>query len=61
MQNEECRMQNDGTEPEEEGAMPERPQALKERTTAFALRIIKMYSALPEGAVAQVLGKQALR
>ncbi len=34
---------------------------LKERTRAFALRVIKLYSALPTAAAAQVLGKQLLR
>ncbi len=34
---------------------------LRERTTAFALRIIRMYSALPKTTEAQVLGKQVLR
>jgi len=34
---------------------------LKERTKAFALRIIRLYSALPNTTVAQVLGKQILR
>jgi four helix bundle protein len=34
---------------------------LKERTRTFALRVIKLYSALPTSAVAQVLGKQLLR
>jgi four helix bundle protein len=42
--------------------MSERPKDLKPRTKTFALRIIKMYSALPKtDAVAQVLGKQVLR
>jgi|SRR5580692_6138623 four helix bundle protein len=42
--------------------MGEKPQHLKLRTKAFALRIIRMYSSLPRNnAVAQVLGKQALR
>jgi len=42
--------------------MSEQRRDLKPRTKAFALRIIRMYSALPKsGAVAQVLGKQALR
>jgi four helix bundle protein len=36
-------------------------QDLRERTKAFALRIIKMYCALPKTQVAQILGKQALR
>ncbi len=30
---------------------------LRERTKAFALRIIRMYSALPNTTVAQVIGK----
>ncbi len=34
---------------------------MKARTRAFALRVIKLYSALPTTAVAQVLGKQLLR
>ncbi|MBE7384529.1 MAG: four helix bundle protein [Leptolyngbya sp. SIO1E4] len=37
------------------------PADLKERTKAFALRIIRLYSALPKTTVAQVLGKQILR
>jgi four helix bundle protein len=42
--------------------MKEQPQDLKIRTTAFALRIIRMYSKLPKSdIVAQVLGKQVLR
>lgn len=34
---------------------------LRERTKAFALRIIKLYTALPKSTEAQVLGKQVLR
>jgi four helix bundle protein len=34
---------------------------LKERTKAFALRVIRLYAALPNTSVAQVLGKQVLR
>lgn len=34
---------------------------LRSRTKQFALRIIRMYSSLPQDQVAQVLGKQALR
>jgi four helix bundle protein len=34
---------------------------LKPRTKAFALRIIKMFAALPKNTIAQVLGKQVLR
>jgi four helix bundle protein len=37
------------------------PSDLKDRTKAFALRIIRLYSALPTSSVAQVLGKQVLR
>lgn len=38
-----------------------RMQNLRDRSKAFALRVIRMYSALPKETVAQVLGKQALR
>src|SRR2546425_1015039 len=42
--------------------MEMKPQDLKIRTKAYALRIIRMYSALPKSdAVDQVLGKQVLR
>jgi four helix bundle protein len=41
--------------------MPDRAKDLKLRTKEFALRVIRMYSALPKQTVAQVLGKQALR
>ena len=34
---------------------------LKERTREFALRIIKLYGALPKRAECQVIGRQALR
>jgi four helix bundle protein len=36
-------------------------QDLRIRTKQFALRIIRMYSALPQTPVAQILGKQVLR
>jgi four helix bundle protein len=34
---------------------------LKTRTRQFALRIIRLFAALPKSAEAQVLGKQLLR
>jgi four helix bundle protein len=34
---------------------------LKERTREFALRVVRLYAALPRSTVAQVLGKQLLR
>ena len=34
---------------------------LRKRTKAFALRIVRMFTALPRTAEAQILGKQALR
>src|SRR6185295_13239584 len=37
------------------------PVDLETRTTDFALRIIKLFSALPKTTEAQVLGKQLLR
>ena len=36
-------------------------QDLRKRTKDYALRIVKLYTALPNSAVAQVLGKQILR
>lgn len=39
----------------------ERPPELSERTKFFALRVIKMFSALPKTEVARVLGNQVLR
>ena len=38
-----------------------RPEDLMVRTKVFALRIIRLYSALPKDDVARVLGKQMLR
>jgi four helix bundle protein len=37
------------------------PTELKNRTKAYALRIIKLYQALPKSGEAQVIGKQILR
>ncbi len=39
----------------------EQGRDLRGRTKAFALRVVKMYSALPKTTEAQVLGKQVLR
>jgi four helix bundle protein len=39
----------------------ETPLDLRTRTSAFALRIVKLYSSLPKSTEAQVLGKQVLR
>lgn len=50
MKSEECRVMNE-----------ENPSQLRVRTKAFALRIIRLYSALPKTTEAQVLGKQVLR
>jgi four helix bundle protein len=37
------------------------PSPLRERTKAYALRVIKLYSALPKRPEAQVIGNQLLR
>jgi four helix bundle protein len=37
------------------------PYDLKLRTKQYALRIIRLYSALPKSSISQVLGKQLLR
>lgn len=39
----------------------ERPRDLLERTKEFALRIVRLYGALPKTTEAQVIGKQVLR
>ena len=39
----------------------EKNSGLMARTKAYALRIIRLYSALPKTTVAQVLGRQVLR
>jgi four helix bundle protein len=36
-------------------------QDLMERTKQFALRVIRLYGAFPQGEVARILGKQILR
>ncbi|MGF1531335.1 MAG: four helix bundle protein [Puniceicoccaceae bacterium] len=41
--------------------MVEEPRDLRERSMDFAIRIVKLFSALPKITEAQVLGKQALR
>ena len=41
--------------------MPNDPTDLKNRTEAYALRIIKLYQALPKSGEAQIIGKQILR
>ncbi len=38
-----------------------KPEELKPRTKKYALRIIKMFSALPKTDVARILGRQVLR
>lgn len=37
------------------------PPPLRERTYQFALRVVKMYAALPRNRIAQTLGYQAFR
>lgn len=37
------------------------PEELRDRTKNFALRVIRLYRALPKSADAQVIGKQLLR
>jgi len=41
--------------------MPHDPTDLKNRTKTYALRIIKLYQALPKSGETQVIGKQILR
>ena len=41
--------------------MSEFQKDLRDRTKTFALRVVRMFSALPKTTEAQVLGKQLLR
>jgi len=41
--------------------MQKEEKDLRDRTKAFALRVVRMFSALPKTTEAQVLGKQLLR
>lgn len=41
--------------------MPHDPTNLRDRTKTYALRVIKLYQALPKNGEAQVIGKQILR
>ena len=41
--------------------MKDEGKDLRERTKGFAILVVRMYSALPKSAEAQVLGKQVLR
>ena len=56
-------MMNDelGRDRESEEIVAGEKRDLKKRTKAFALRIVRLYTALPKTTVAQVLGKQVLR
>ena len=41
--------------------MESQPEQLRKRTKAFALRIVKLFRALPRSPVAQIMGRQVLR
>jgi|GEM_PF-2097183 hypothetical protein len=41
--------------------MASKPEDLRERTKRFALRVIRLFRALPKGGDAQVIGKELLR
>jgi four helix bundle protein len=58
MQSAECKVQSERCGDTKEG---QEPGDLKARTKAFALRIIRMFCALPRTSQAEVLGKQVLR
>lgn len=45
----------------EEGKSKKEEYDLRMRTKQFALRVLRLYSALPKSSAAQVLGKQVLR
>ncbi len=41
--------------------MESQPEQLRQRTKQFALRIVKLFRALPRSPVAQIMGRQVLR
>lgn len=41
--------------------MPSQPEELRDRTKKFAIRIVKLFRAIPKTEEARVLGKQVLR
>jgi four helix bundle protein len=41
--------------------MPTKPEELRDRTKQFAIRIIRLYRALPKKTEAEIIGKQLLR
>ncbi len=53
-------MTNENTQPSSFSPPPSRSD-LRQRTKAFALRVIRLYTALPKSTEAQVIGKQLLR
>jgi four helix bundle protein len=53
-------MTNESTQPSSFSPHPSGSD-LRQRTKAFALRVIRLYSALPKSTEAQVIGKQLLR
>ncbi len=50
-----CRSERQGN------SLKDESKDLRERTKEFAIRVVRMYSALPKSTEAQVLGKQVLR
>ena len=56
MQKAECRVMN-----QEKETLARKTYDLQKRTKSFALRVIRMYVALPKTTEAQVIGKQVLR
>jgi four helix bundle protein len=54
-------MKDEGGGMKDEPDKKQEPGDLRVRTKQFALRIVRLYSALPSSVVAQVLGKQLLR
>ncbi len=54
-------MKDEGGAEEEGTRVAEEVMQLRQRTKLFALRIIRLFTALPNSAPAQVLGKQVLR
>ena len=61
MKDEDGRIQDDSSFFPHPSSLDPHPSSLADRTRAFAVRVIRLYGALPKSTEAQVIGKQMLR
>ena len=61
MRDEDRGQRGEGASMKDDSSFIPQPSSLADRTRAFAVRVIRLYSALPKSTEAQVIGKQLLR